>query len=161
MAGMTGPAKGSRMAASVQPPARPGGGRRSRARRHAPMHEINVTPFVDVMLVLLIVFMVTAPLLTVGVPLELPETKGQQLQTNKEPLTISVQRDGKFYIQDTEVGIDEIAPKLKAIAKGGYEEQIFVRGDKGIDYGTVMRVMGRIKSAGFTKVSLVTESEGS
>jgi biopolymer transport protein TolR len=149
------------MAASVQPPARPGGGRRSRARRHAPMHEINVTPFVDVMLVLLIVFMVTAPLLTVGVPLELPETKGQQLQTNKEPLTISVQRDGKFYIQDTEVGIDEIAPKLKAIAKSGYEEQIFVRGDKGIDYGTVMRVMGRIKSAGFTKVSLVTESEGS
>jgi biopolymer transport protein TolR len=125
------------------------------------MHEINVTPFVDVMLVLLIVFMVTAPLLTVGVPLELPETKGQQLQANKEPVTISVQRDGKFYIQDTEVALDEIAPKLKAIAKSGYEEQIFVRGDKGIDYGTVMRVMGRIKSAGFTKVSLVTESEGS
>jgi biopolymer transport protein TolR len=149
------------MAASIQPPARPGGGRRSRARRHSPMHEINVTPFVDVMLVLLIVFMVTAPLLTVGVPLELPETKGQQLQTNKEPLTISVQRGGKFYIQDTEVTLEEIAPKLRAIAKSGYEEQIFVRGDKGIDYGTVMRVMGRIKSAGFTKVSLVTESEGS
>jgi biopolymer transport protein TolR len=125
------------------------------------MHEINVTPFVDVMLVLLIVFMVTAPLLTVGVPLELPETKGQQLQTSKEPLTISVQRDGKVYIQESEVTLDEIAPKLRAIAKSGYEEQIFVRGDKGIDYGTVMRVMGRIKSAGFTKVSLVTESEGS
>jgi biopolymer transport protein TolR len=149
------------MAASIQPPARPGGGRRSRARRHSPMHEINVTPFVDVMLVLLIVFMVTAPLLTVGVPLELPETKGQQLQTSKEPLTISVQRDGKVYIQESEVTLDEIAPKLRAIAKSGYEEQIFVRGDKGIDYGTVMRVMGRIKSAGFTKVSLVTESEGS
>jgi len=113
------------------------------------------------MLVLLIVFMVTAPLLTSGVPLELPDSKGQQLQANKEPVTISVQRDGKFYIQDTEVALDEIAPKLKAIAKNGYEEQIFVRGDKGIDYGTVMRVMGRIKSAGFTKVSLVTESEGS
>ena len=149
------------MAASIQPPARPGGGRRSRARRHTPMHEINVTPFVDVMLVLLIVFMVTAPLLTVGVPLELPETKGQQLQTNKEPLTISVQQGGKFFIQDTEVTLEEIAPKLRAIAKSGYEEQIFVRGDKGIDYGTVMRVMGRIKSAGFSKVSLVTESEGS
>ena len=149
------------MAASVQPPARPGGGRRSRARRHVPMHEINVTPFVDVMLVLLIVFMVTAPLLTVGVPLELPETRGQQLQTSKEPLTISVQRDGKVYIQESETTLDEIAPKLRAIAKSGYEEQIFVRGDKGIDYGTVMRVMGRIKSAGFTKVSLVTESEGS
>src|SRR5262249_46219905 len=131
---MTDPAKGPSMAASVQPPSPPGGGRRSRARRHSPMHEINVTPFVDVMLVLLIVFMVTAPLLTVGVPLELPETKGQQLQTNKEPLTISVQRDGKFYIQDTEVQLAELADKLRAIAKAGYEEQIFVRGDRGIDY---------------------------
>ena len=149
------------MAASVQPPARPGGGRRGRARKHTPMHEINVTPFVDVMLVLLIIFMVTAPLLTVGVPIELPETKGQQLQTNKEPLTISVQRDGKVYIQETEVRLDEMVAKLRAIAKSGYDEQIFIRGDKGIDYGTVMRVMGRIKTAGFTKVSLVTESEGS
>ncbi len=139
---------------------RPGGGRRGRARRHVPMHEINVTPFVDVMLVLLIIFMVAAPLLTVGVPLELPETKGEQLQSNKEPLTISVQRDGKIYIQETQVNLDEIAAKLKAIAKGGYDERIFVRGDKGIDYGTVMRVMGRIKLGGFNKVSLVTESEG-
>jgi biopolymer transport protein TolR len=139
---------------------RPGGGRRSRARRHAPMHEINVTPFVDVMLVLLIIFMVSAPLLTVGVPLELPETRGQQLQSNREPLTISVQRDGKVYLQDTQVELADIAGKLKAIAKGGYDEPIFVRGDKGIDYGTVMRVMGRIKQGGFTKVSLVTESEG-
>jgi biopolymer transport protein TolR len=124
------------------------------------MHEINVTPFVDVMLVLLIVFMVTAPLLTVGVPLELPETRGQQLQANKDPLTISVDRAGKVFLQETEVKLEEIVPKLKAIAKGGYEEQIFIRGDKGIDYGTVMRVMGRIKLAGFTKVSLVTEAEG-
>lgn len=148
------------MAASLKSPARPGGGRRGRARRHLPMSEINVTPFVDVMLVLLIVFMVTAPLLTVGVPIELPDSRGQQLQTSKEPLTISVNRDGKVYVQETEITLDEIAPKLKAIAKSGYDEQIFVRGDKGIDYGTVMRVMGRIKSAGFTKVSLVTESEG-
>ncbi len=125
------------------------------------MHEINVTPFVDVMLVLLIIFMVTAPLLTVGVPIELPEAKGQQLQANKEPVTISVDKAGKVFIQETEIKLDEIAPKLRAIAKGGYEEQIFIRGDKGIDYGTVMRVMGRIKAAGFTKVSLVTESEGS
>ena len=148
------------MGASVNTGGRPGGGRRSRARRHSPMHEINVTPFVDVMLVLLIIFMVSAPLLTVGVPLELPETKGQQLQANKEPLIISVQRDGKVYLQDTEVGLEDIAGKLTAIAKGGYDEPIFVRGDKGIDYGTVMRVMGRIKQGGFTKVSLVTESEG-
>jgi biopolymer transport protein TolR len=149
------------MGVSLNQAGRPGGGRRSRARRHTPMHEINVTPFVDVMLVLLIVFMVTAPLLTVGVPLELPETKGQQLQSNKEPLTISVQKDGKVYIQETQVMLDDIAARLKAIAKAGYDEPIFVRGDKGIDYGTVMRVMGRIKSAGFTKVSLVTEAEGS
>jgi len=147
------------MAASVQPPARPGGGRRGRARRHSPMHELNVTPFVHVMLVLLIVFMVTAPLLTVGVPIELPESRGQQLQTNKEPLTISVQKDGKVYIQETEVQLAELADKLRAIAKAGYEEQIFVRGDKGIDYGTVMKVMSRIKAGGFTKVSLVTEAE--
>jgi biopolymer transport protein TolR len=148
------------MGVSLNQAGRPGGGRRSRARRHTPMHEINVTPFVDVMLVLLIVFMVTAPLLTVGVPLELPETKGQQLQSNKEPLTISVQKDGKVYIQETQVMLDDIAARLKAIAKAGYDEPIFVRGDKGIDYGTVMRVMGRIKQGGFNKVSLVTESEG-
>jgi biopolymer transport protein TolR len=147
------------MAASVQAPVRPGGGRRGRARRHTPMHEINVTPFVDVMLVLLIVFMVTAPLLTVGVPIELPESHGQQLQTNKEPLTISVQRDGKIYIQETPVELSELAARLRAIAKSGYDEQIFVRGDKGIDYGTVMKVMSRIKAGGFTKVSLVTETE--
>ena len=118
------------------------------------MHEINVTPFVDVMLVLLIIFMVTAPMLTSGVPIELPDSKGQQLQSNKEPVTLSVDRSGKVFIQETEIRLDEIAPKLKAIAKNGYDEQIFIRGDKGIDYGTVMRVMGRVKAAGFTKVSL-------
>ena len=148
------------MAASIQPRSRPGGGRRGRARKHTPMHEINVTPFVDVMLVLLIIFMVTAPMLTSGVPIELPETKGQQLQTNKEPVTISVDKSGKVFIQETEIRLDELADKLKAIAKNGVEEQIFIRGDKGIDYGTVMRVMGRVKAAGFTKVSLVTETEG-
>ena len=114
------------------------------------MHEINVTPFVDVMLVLLIIFMVTAPMLTSGVPIELPETKGQQLQTNKEPVTISVDKSGKLFIGDTEIELDK-SPKLKTIAKNGTDEQIFIRGDKGIDYGTVMRVMGRVKAAGFTK----------
>jgi biopolymer transport protein TolR len=138
---------------------RPSGGRRGRARRHAPMHEINVTPFVDVMLVLLIIFMVTAPMLTVGVPIELPESKGQQLQTNKEPLTVSVNKTGGVYIQETEVKLEEIIPKLKAIAKGGFDEQVFVRGDKGVEYGTMMKVFGRIKASGFTKVSLVTEAE--
>ena len=144
----------------VTPASAVGGPRRRKPhRRHSPMAEINVTPFVDVMLVLLIIFMVTAPMLTSGVPIELPESKGQQLQTNKEPVTLSVDKSGKVFIQETEIKLDEIAPKLKAIAKNGYDEQIFIRGDKGIDYGTVMRVMGRISAGGFRKVSLVTEVE--
>jgi biopolymer transport protein TolR len=102
---------------------------------------------------------VAAPLLTVGVPIELPEAKGQQLQSNKEPLAVSVNKAGKVFIQDAEVPLNEVANKLKALAKNGFEEQIFVRGDKGVEYGTMMRVFGRIKASGFTKVSLVTEQE--
>ena len=123
------------------------------------MSEINVTPMVDVMLVLLIIFMVAAPLLQVGVPIELPEAKGKQLQSSKEPLAITVKADGSVYIGEAVVPLDEIAPKLKAIAKNGFDEQIFVRGDKGVTYGIVMRVMGRISAGGFHKVSLVTEVE--
>jgi len=134
-------------------------GRRRRSRRHAPMSDINVTPMVDVMLVLLIIFMVAAPLLQVGVPIELPQAKGKQLQSSQEPLAISVKADGSVYIGETQVELDEIAPKLKAIANNGYDEQIFVRGDKGVTYGVVMRVMSRISAGGFRKVSLVTEVE--
>jgi biopolymer transport protein TolR len=123
------------------------------------MSEINVTPMVDVMLVLLIIFMVAAPLLQVGVPIELPQAKGKQLESSQEPLAISVKSDGSVFIGETPVALDEIAPKLKAIAKNGYDEQIFVRGDKGVTYGIVMRVMGRISAGGFRKVSLVTEVE--
>jgi biopolymer transport protein TolR len=134
-------------------------GRRRRARRHTAMSEINVTPMVDVMLVLLIIFMVAAPLLQVGVPVDLPEAKGKQLEATEEPLAISVKADGSVYIGETQVELDEIAPKLKAIAKNGYEEQIYVRGDQGVSYGVVLRVMGRINAGGFRKVSLVSEAE--
>jgi biopolymer transport protein TolR len=139
-----------------------GGGGRRRSRRgrgHPPMSEINVTPMVDVMLVLLIIFMVAAPLLTVGVPIELPQSQGKQLESNHEPLTISVSSNGDVFIGETKVALDEVAEKLKAIAKNGVDEQIFVRGDKGITYGQVMLVMGRISAGGFKKVSLVTEVE--
>ncbi|MEE8297438.1 MAG: protein TolR [Hyphomicrobium sp.] len=130
-----------------------------RGRRYRPMSEINVTPMVDVMLVLLIIFMVAAPLLQVGVPIELPQAKGEQLKATQEPLAISVKTDGSVYIGETRIELDEIASKLKAIAKNGYDEQIFVRGDKGATYGVVMRVMGRISAGGFRKLSLVTELE--
>lgn len=139
-----------------------GGGRRNRRRRSAPISEINVTPFVDVMLVLLIVFMISAPLLTVGVPIDLPETPAKQLQTETEPLTVSVGADGKIYLQDTEITVEELVPKLQAIAKAGYEERIFVRGDRDAEYGSMMQVMGRLNQAGFRRIGLVTlEEQGS
>ncbi|MCH8239229.1 MAG: protein TolR [Proteobacteria bacterium] len=135
--------------------------RRSRSgRNYQPMSEINVTPFVDVMLVLLIIFMVTAPLLTVGVPIDLPRTQAQQLAGGKEPLTISVTKNGKLFLQETEILLDEIVPKLVAITKRGYDQRIFVRGDRAISYGMVMKVMGTIAAAGFTRIALVTDLEG-
>ena len=134
--------------------------RRSRTgRNYQPMSEINVTPFVDVMLVLLIIFMVTAPLLTVGVPIDLPATKAKQLEGDKEPLTISVTKDGAVFLQETEIPLGEIAPKLKAITNSGYNERIFVRGDRATSYGTVMKVMATIAAAGFRRIALVTEFE--
>ena len=126
------------------------------------MAEINVTPMVDVMLVLLIIFMVSAPLLTAGVPLELPQTQAKTLeQDNKEPLTVSVNEKGQTYLQNTEISLEEVVPKLKAItdARGGADERIYVRGDRQVDYGTVMKVMGRISAAGFRRVALVTDVE--
>jgi biopolymer transport protein TolR len=133
-----------------------------RHRRNPVMSEINVTPMVDVMLVLLIIFMVSAPLLTVGVPIDLPQTQASSLdQADKEPLAISVNTDGKVYLQNTEIKLEELVPKLQAIsqARGGNDERIYVRGDKTVDYGTVMKVMGRLSAAGFRKVALVTEVE--
>jgi biopolymer transport protein TolR len=136
------------------------GGRR-RGRRYRPMSEINVTPFVDVMLVLLIVFMVTAPLLTVGVPIDLPESQAKPLDSQKEPLTVSVDEQGRVFLQDTEITIEELVPKLTAIADQGVEERVFVRGDRTVDYGAVMRVMGRLNAAGFRRIALVTDIEQS
>ena len=137
-----------------------GSGRRGsrRGSRMQPMSEINVTPLVDVMLVLLIVFMVAAPLLTVGVPVDLPQTRSEPLQGDDEPLTITVQGDGRVYLQETVVEPEELIARLLAIGENGYEERIYVRADAAVEYGQVMKVMGRISSAGFSRVGLVTET---
>ncbi|MGE0564262.1 MAG: protein TolR [Pseudolabrys sp.] len=138
-----------------------GGGVSRRRRRRGVMSEINVTPMVDVMLVLLIIFMVSAPLLTVGVPIDLPQSQATSLDQDKEPLTISVNDKGQVFLQESEIDIKDLVPKLKAVAdaRGGTAARVYVRGDKKVDYGTVMRVMGRLNAAGFTKVALVTEFE--
>lgn len=129
------------------------------AGRHRPMSEINITPFVDVMLVLLVVFMITAPLLTVGVPVDLPKATAQNLQGSEEPLTITVDTEGKVFLQETEVDMSELVPRLQAIAQTRDEDtRIFVRGDRAIDYGRVMTVMSTINAAGFNKVALVAEA---
>jgi biopolymer transport protein TolR len=137
-----------------------GGGKR-RHRRRGVMAEINVTPMVDVMLVLLIIFMVSAPLLTVGVPIDLPQTQAKSLDQDKEPLTISVNEQGKVYLQNSETDVDALIAKLQAIAqaRGGTEARIYVRGDKSVNYGAMMKVMGQLSSAGFHRVALVTEFE--
>ena len=140
-------------------PATTGGHRRR--RRHAVMSEINVTPMVDVMLVLLIIFMVAAPLLTVGVPIDLPQTQAKGMDQDKEPLVISINGEGEIFLGETKLAPDEVVPKLKAVteARGGLDERIFVRGDRKINYGTVMQVMGRLSAAGFKRVALITEVE--
>jgi biopolymer transport protein TolR len=132
-----------------------------RHRRRGVMSEINVTPFVDVMLVLLIIFMVSAPLLTVGVPIDLPQSQAKSLDQDREPLTVSVNLKGEVFLQNSEIKVDELVPRLQAItqARGGLDERIYVRGDRKVDYGTVMRVMGRLSAAGFKRVALVTEVE--
>ncbi|GER06733.1 protein TolR [Iodidimonas muriae] len=136
---------------------------RGRDRRgvaqYKPLAEINVTPFVDVMLVLLIVFMVTAPLLQVGVPVDLPRADAQKLQQDNTPLTISVDQTGAIFIEDTEIGYEELVPRLAAIAetRDRTETRIYVRGDRNLDYGRIMQVMSAINGAGFTKVALVAD----
>jgi biopolymer transport protein TolR len=133
--------------------------RGSRRKSFSPMSDINVTPMVDVMLVLLIVFMVAAPLMTVGVPIELPETKAKPLQGSNEPITVTVTAESKLFLQETEIDLETLTPKLQAVAKNGYDEQIFVRADTNVPYGLVMQVMGALNQAGFHKLGLVTGAE--
>jgi biopolymer transport protein TolR len=144
------------MAASLQPLRT-----RSGRGRYKPLAEINVTPFVDVMLVLLIIFMVAAPLMTSGVAVDLPKTQASNLNQDNEPITITVNTEGKIYIQETEIPLEGLVAKLQAIAQsqpqGAPERRIFVRGDKGITYGRVMEVMGTISAGGFSKVALLAE----
>jgi biopolymer transport protein TolR len=148
------------MAGGVTPASAVASGRRRKPRRrHAPMAEINVTPFVDVMLVLLIIFMVAAPLLTVGVPIDLPETQAKAMDGDTEPLTVSIGADGKIFLQEAEVDADSLVSKLEGLAKSGLDERIYVRGDRAADYGTIMRVMGRLNSAGYRRIGLVTLEE--
>jgi len=124
------------------------------------MAEINVTPMVDVMLVLLIIFMVAAPLLTVGVPIDLPKSQANQMESqNEPPLEISISQDGKIFLQETELQIDEIVPKLKAISENNSEARIYVRGDQEVNYGTIMKVMGAVNGAGFTRIALISLPE--
>lgn len=136
-----------------------GGHGARRRRRSQVMAEINMTPMVDVMLVLLIIFMVSAPLLTVGVPVDLPQTSANPLNEEKEPLTISVNTQGEVFLQETPVTVEELAPRLIAITNSGYDERIYVRGDRNVNYGQVMKVMGTLSGAGFKRVALVTELE--
>lgn len=134
------------------------GNHRLAGGRYRPMSDINVTPLVDVMLVLLVVFMVTAPLLTVGVPVDLPQTQAPPINEPKEPLVISVDRDGAIFIQETSVPVDSLVPKLQAITGSNPDAVLYVRGDKAINYGRVLEVMSLVSSAGFRKVSLVAEA---
>lgn len=131
--------------------------RRGSSRRGQAMSDINITPFVDVMLVLLIVFMVTAPMMTVGISVDLPETEASSINEKTEPLTISVNKEGKIYLQETEVELAMLVPRLQAITGENQDTRIFIRGDQTINYGAVVSVMGSINAAGYKKVALLAE----
>lgn len=133
--------------------------RRRRGARSQPIADINMTPFIDVMLVLLIIFMVTAPLLTAGVPLDLPKTGAGQLNIERKPITLSVDAKGLIYLGETQVALSEVTEKLKTVAKEGFDERIYVRGDRAAPYGDIMRVMSAITSAGYRRVAMLTEPE--
>jgi biopolymer transport protein TolR len=135
------------------------GRRRRRGRRAGVINEINMTPFIDVMLVLLIIFMVAAPLMTVGVPLDLPQTQAAPLNVDAKPVTLSIRANGQVFLADAELADAEIAGKLAGVAEQGFDERIFVRGDKRVDYGRVAQVMSIVTAAGYKRVALVTEPD--
>ena len=137
-----------------------GGGRQSgsgRRGRYRPMAEINVTPFVDVMLVLLIVFMVAAPLLTAGIQVDLPKAAAKPLPQDSKPLEVTIDQNGAIFLVDTAIGLNELVPRLEAIAGNRRDTRIYVRGDTKLDYGQVMQVIGVINRAGFTRVALIAD----
>jgi biopolymer transport protein TolR len=136
-----------------------GGRRRRRSRRGGPINEINMTPFIDVMLVLLIIFMVAAPLLTAGVPLDLPQTRAAPLNVDTKPVTLSIRASGQVFLGEVELSDEEIVGQLASTAKQGFDERIFVRGDKKVDYGRVAQVMSIVTAAGYKRVALVTEPD--
>jgi biopolymer transport protein TolR len=136
-----------------------GAPRRGHGRKRAPMAEINVTPLVDVMLVLLIIFMVTAPLLVAGVPVNLPDSRAKPLEQKQEPVQISLDAAGKLFVDEEEIAPATLPDRLAAIPKGEDAPQIMLRADRGLDYGRVMQVMGELSRAGLTKVALVTNGE--
>jgi biopolymer transport protein TolR len=134
--------------------------RRRGGRRRAALSEINVTPLVDVMLVLLIIFMISAPLLTVGVPVDLPKTEAAAVNDQTQPLTITVRADGSIYIQETQTGFDQLSTRLTALAGDGFDKPIFVRADGKAPYEVVAQVMAALSSSGFTKINLITDTGG-
>ena len=136
-----------------------GGRRRRRSRRGGAINEINMTPFIDVMLVLLIIFMVAAPLMSSGVPLDLPKTSAAPLNVDAKPITLSIKATGQVFLGEDELRDDEIVSRLNATAKSGPDERVFVRGDKKVDYGRVAQVMSVVTGAGFKRVALVTEPD--
>ncbi len=135
------------------------GSRRRRGKKSKPIADINMTPFIDVVLVLLIIFMVAAPMMTSGIPIELPKSAAKPIQDETKPLTLSLNAKGEIYLQDKKVAFEEVIPKLQAIAKNGAEDRIFIRADKAVDYGAVIRVMGVISAAGYKRIGLISESE--
>lgn len=136
-----------------------GGGKRRRSRKSAPMAEMNMIPFIDVMLVLLVIFMVAAPLLTVGVPVDLPKTGASQLNIEQKPIAVTIDERGKIFLQEKEIALDRLAPEIQAIAKDGYDERIYVRGAAQVNYGRVAEVLAALKSAGYTKTALINQPQ--